>query len=235
MKIEGKRVYAAEAESLWALLHDPVTLSRILPGCDHLEAIGPDEYQIRLSVRVGQAVEYLDGLLRLVPVTPLQMIDFRAEGTSADRSASVSCRGRITIDRPADNLAGLSYEADITPGGRLSSVSQRLLQTTARAFARRCLEGMEKQVAVRTRVYTTTTISPSIVATAPTGDSIHRVAQARRWLTLTGLLVIGLALWRSIDRRRTREITTQVLEVLSEAADASANVETVAPSNRSAA
>ena len=43
----------APAETVWALLNDPVRLAPCLPGCQALEVVDPDTYRVTLSVKVG--------------------------------------------------------------------------------------------------------------------------------------------------------------------------------------
>jgi hypothetical protein len=88
-----------------------------------------------------------------------------------------------------------------------------MAQTTDRAFVRRCLEGLEKQVAICTRVYTTST-APLVVDKTPSFASLHWTAQLRRLAGALFLLLTVMALWRILDQRRTRLITRRVEEVL---------------------
>lgn len=212
MRVEGRRAFAANSETLWSLLHDPHTLQAILPGCESLEAVAPDEYRLTLDTRLGQAVERLIGTLRLNRVTPYQGFDFTAE--SGNQSGSLSARGRVTLAPEGRGLTALVYEADIEAGGRFAQITPRLMQTTMNAIARRSLDALEKQVALRTRVFTTTTTPQPDDRAALATTAVDRLAAYRRFLIIGPVLLAVLFIIRAIDRRRTSSVARQVVEML---------------------
>ena len=64
----------------------------------------------------------------------------------------------------------MHYEGDAQVGGRLASVGQRLLDTSAKAIIRQSLEGLEQQVQARTEAPATNseTAAAPPLAEAPT-------------------------------------------------------------------
>ena len=212
MKVAGRHTFAASREVVWGVLYDPVVLESILPGAESFEAVAPNEYRVTLSLRVAQVVDRFVGTLWLEHVALFTGFDFRADGESPD--GLVDVHGRLYLENAPEGGTSLCYEADVEVGGRLSNVSGRLLETTARAFARRCLEGLERQVDMRTRIYTTSTALP---APTPTGTTVSRLAGARRAATLLSLLLAIIVLLRGLDRRRTQGIARQVAGILAQA------------------
>lgn len=214
MKMEGRQTFAAGVELLWILLNDPLALQQVLPDCETFETVATNEYRVALNLRVGAITERIEGTLLLERVIPFTRFDFRAEGESP--SGLVSCRGRVSLEDGADNgtdrHTSLSYEAEIDVGGRLTDVSGRLLETTARAFARRTLEGLEKQIAMRTRTYTSTLDAPQ--APAPAAGAAHWLAVGRSVAVLFGVLLALFLLLRGLDRRRTRRLAHEVADLL---------------------
>lgn len=213
MKIEGQRTFAANREVLWSLLHDPYVLKRCWPGCESLEAIGSDEYRAVLEIRIGQVIERFDGTLHLEHVVPYQGYRFVADGQNSD--GSIVVRGRIVLEEAAGGGTTLSYETDVNVSGRPATVSSRRLITTARAFARCSLDALEKEAAVRTRVYTTTTAEPDETFT-PSAGAVRHMVQRRRWLMLVLTLLGALVLWRRLERRPSR-VARQVVDLVAQA------------------
>lgn len=217
MKMEGRQTFAAGVDLLWTLLNDPLALQQLLPGCETFEAVAANEYRVALDLRVGAVNERFEGILLLERVIPFTRFDFRAEGESP--SGLINCRGRVSLEdgaaNGADRHTSLSYEADIDVGGRLTAVSGRLLETTARAFARRALEGLEKQVAMRTRTYTSTLDAPQPAAPAVGGPPW--LVAGRSAAILLGALAAFLLLLRGLDRRRTRRLAHEVADLLEQA------------------
>ena len=195
MRFDGQRTYTAEPETLRLLLNDPVALRNIIPGCQTLEASGPNDYQLCLTLRVGQNIETFDGTLTLDHAAPLGDIVFRAAGTVAHTAVTVS--GHLALNWQPGGETLLTYEANAvadTP----PPISSRLLQTTGRAFVRRCLEHLESQIAIRTRVYTTTAAIP---VAAPDSPAQHRAEVRRRLSFVAVLAVLALLLGRGLGRR----------------------------------
>ena len=212
MKLAGRHPVAAGREVVWGVLYDPVVLADILPGVASFEAVASNEYRVTLPLRVGQVVDRFAGTLWLEHVVPFTGFDFRADGESPDGLANA--HGRVYLEDAAEGGTSLCYEAEIEVGGRLSSVSGRLLETTARAFARRCLEGLERQVDMRTRIYTS--LAAPVPPPTPTGATISRLAGLRRGATLLGILLAVVFLLRGLDRRRTQSLAQQVAEILAQ-------------------
>jgi carbon monoxide dehydrogenase subunit G len=225
MRIEGQQVFSAKSEVLWALLHDPFTLEQLLPGCEAFEPGAAGEFAVTLSLRVGQTIERFVGTLQLERATSIDGFVFRAEGDSPN--GSVSSRGRVYLEEEGSGATAVRYEADVEVDGRLGTLSPRLLETTARAFTRRCLETLERQVALRTRVYTTSISLPGESRPAPPAAAIRQLALVRRALTVVVFLMTALFLWRGINYRRTR----QAMKILAHSPAAEPEREADAPSH----
>lgn len=205
MKIHGQQTYAANREILWSLLRDPIVLEKILPGCESFETIAPDEYLVTLGVRMGRTVERFSGTLRLEQVAPLQVFDFYADGQSPERT--VTSRGRLTLEDDGDEATAVGYEAEVDVTSRQATLSSRLFETTARAFARRTLEALAKQTAIRTRVYTTSTSVTELTnPSPPAATGIQRAAIWRLALAVVSIILVLLYFRRGLSRQRTRQV-----------------------------
>lgn len=197
MRVEGRHTLAADRETVWNLLYDPATFQNILPGVDSFEAISAREFRIVLRLRIGQIVDHFTGTLWLDGVAPLTGFDFQADGESA--SGLIHGRGRAYLEDAAASDTALCYECDFEVDGPLQSANDRVLTTTARAFARRTLEALERQLVLRTRVYTTTVPPPALdLATRTTAA---RLGAARRLAAMLGILLFVVFLRRILAQR----------------------------------
>lgn len=231
MKIEGQQTYATSRDVLWSLLHDPVTLTRILPGCESLEAVSADEFRGSFAVRVGQTVETFSGTLSLSRALPPHSYDFVAQGNNSD--GGIHCRGRVTLRAEVPDSTTLAYEADIDVAGRPTQLTDRMLLTTARSFARRSLEALQQQVAIRTRVYTTSAGTPPVgwggesALRAPTSQALDRLLFRRRLITAALVLLAALLFFRRAGNRRERLVAEQVAELLDQSGLATSTAATM--------
>ena len=65
MNLDGSAVLSAPPERVWSLLTDPAVLARTIPGCQSLEAAGPDSYTMTVSAGVGAVRGTYAGKVRL--------------------------------------------------------------------------------------------------------------------------------------------------------------------------
>lgn len=218
MRIEGQQTYATSRDVLWSLLHDPITLARILPGCESLEAVSADEFRGSFSVRVGQTEETFSGTLSLSRAFPPQSYDFVAQGDNPD--GGILCKGRVTLRAEVPDSTTLAYEADIDVSGRPAQLTERMHLTTARSFARRSLDALQQQVAIRTRVYTTSAgNSPAGWGAnsgprAPSSPALESLMFRRRLITSALVLLVAFFFLRRAGNRRERLVAEQVVELL---------------------
>jgi len=212
MRMEGRHTFAADRAVVWGLLYDPLVLERILPGCEAFEAVAADEYRVTLFLRAGAISDRFVGTLRLERVTPFSGFDFHADGESP--GGLVNSHGRVYLEEQDASHTVLCYEADLYVGGRLAAVTGRMLETSARAFARRSLEALEQQVESRTRIYTSS-ITPEPVV-SPAGGTVQHLAGLRRAAVLLGSFLALAWVVRGVDRRRTRRLAQQVVALLTQ-------------------
>lgn len=221
MRMEGRYTFAAGREVVWGLLYDPLVLERILPGCEAFEAVAANEYRITLFLRAGQISDRFVGTLRLDNVVPFTSFDFQADGESPN--GLVNTRGRAYLEEGGSGQTVLCYEANLYVGGRLASVSGRLIETSARAFARRILEALESHVDMRTRIYTSTVQADADALPIAAGETDHLLARVGRVATLIGFVLALLYLFRLRDRRRTRRLARELAAILGSGASPVAN------------
>lgn len=216
MRIEGQHTYPTTRDVLWSLLHDPLTLARVLPGCESLEATSPEDFRGTFTVRLGQSVETFTGTLSLSRAIPPHSYDFHASGNNPD--GALACRGRVTLRAEGPESTTLTYEADVDVSGRPAQLTERMRQTTARSFARRSLEALDQQVAIRTRVYTTTAgyVAGNRHDHVASSKSLERLVFRRRLITVAIFLLVTLFISRRAGNRRERLVTEQVTEMLNQ-------------------
>jgi uncharacterized protein len=200
MKISGRHLLAVNESVVRMALADPYALRLIIPGCESVEPVGSDEYRVWINLRVGMTVDRFSGILKFRTPPGGRDLEFFADGESPN--GLVHCKGQITLDTGDDGETAVCYEAEIDVGGRIATVAPRLLETTARAFARRCLEGLDKQVSRQTRIYTTS-LSPA----QPTSTSVQPATPLRRKLFLLFFPLAIIFILRIVSRRQARENT----------------------------
>jgi carbon monoxide dehydrogenase subunit G len=140
---------AAPAETVWALLIDPVRLAPCLPGCQALEVVDPDTYRVTLSVKVGFLSTTQDMRMTVVEKDPPRRLV--AVGRGEDRRIGSQVDVRSTLELTPGAAADTTlvrYRSEVKVLGRLGSVGDAVMKVKAAELAgefagrvRRAVEG----------------------------------------------------------------------------------------------
>src|SRR5215831_20049094 len=110
MKIEGTTEIAAPRDQVWSGFLDPAILSKAIPGCEELVAIGPDEYKAVMKIGVGPVKGTFEGKVRLSDQEPPHRYRMAVEGTGAPGFM----RGEALMElTDAEGGTRVSYNADV--------------------------------------------------------------------------------------------------------------------------
>jgi carbon monoxide dehydrogenase subunit G len=124
MKIEGSAEIPAPRERVWAAFLDPDILAQALPGCEKLEAIGPNEYKATMKVGVAAIKGTFEGKVKLSDLEPPNRYRMAVEGSGGPGFV----RGDAGMQMSdVDGGTRVSYDADVQVGGLIASVGQRML------------------------------------------------------------------------------------------------------------
>jgi len=132
MKLEGSYEVPAPRQKVWDAFLDPKLLKQAIPGCEKLEAIGPDEYKATMKVGVGGVKGTFEGKVRLSEKNPPDSYKLAVEGAGGPGFI----RGETVITL-TDSGSGtkVSYTADLQVGGLIASVGQRMLGGVSKMMA----------------------------------------------------------------------------------------------------
>jgi uncharacterized protein len=162
VKIQGNHTFDAPQDVVWPMLLDPEVLASVMPGCEKLEKTAENQYEGVLMVRVGPVQGRFNGTILLENIQEPDSYDITVDGTGP--SGFIKGSGSLRLE--GDNgQTTMHYEGDAQVGGRIASVGQRLLDTSAKAIIRQSLTGLERQVEARSQPAATP--SPTDTPAAP--------------------------------------------------------------------
>ena len=133
MKVNGVATLHAPVDAVWAALHDPGVLQRTIPGCDALEAVGPDAYAMTVTAGVASIKGSYRGDVRMTEPVPPNVFTLQASG--AGGPGTVSAAVKVTLTDAGDGTTTLIYDADAVVGGAVGGVGQRVLTGVAKKMA----------------------------------------------------------------------------------------------------
>lgn len=141
MKISGSYPVPASRERAYQLLQDPVVLAKCMPGTDHLEKIGNDEYEMKMKMVIASIGGLFSGKVRLADQVPPEKFKLIVDGTG--KIGFVKGEGVLTLE-PQGESTDVKYEGDVQVGGTIASVGQRLLDTTAKLIIKKFFEKLSE-------------------------------------------------------------------------------------------
>lgn len=143
MKIEGSYDFPASRDWVWQALLDPDRLSRAIPGCEKLEAAGPDEYRATLKVGVAAVKGTFEGKVRLSDLQPPTRYKMAVEGSGAPGFV----RGEASMElSEVEGRTRVVYSADVQVGGLIAGVGQRMLGGVAKMMLDQFFSRMAEQL-----------------------------------------------------------------------------------------
>jgi uncharacterized protein len=130
MKIEGQFSFAGIAPlAVWDFLTDANRIAECLPGCNKLEQTGDGSYDLQMRFGIGAISGIFAGSIRLHDLQPTSEYQMTVNGSGAP--GFVQGEGTIQISSD-DNGALLSYSGDVSAGGAIASLGQRMISGAAR-------------------------------------------------------------------------------------------------------
>ena len=130
MKIEGQFVFEKiEPLAVWEFLTDAHRISECLPGCEKLEQTGDGTYDMQLRFGVGAISGVFGGSIRLHDLQPTSNYQMTVNGSGPP--GFIKGEGTIQLTS-ADTGTFLRYSGDVSAGGPIASLGQRMIGGAAR-------------------------------------------------------------------------------------------------------
>ena len=139
MKLAGEYVFDAPQDVVWDALQDPEVLAAVMPGCEKLELIGEDEYEGILKIKVGPVQGKFKGKVKLEDINEPDSYSMTVDGKGAP--GFMRGGGGVKLTGQGDTTL-MEYEGEAQVGGKIASVGQRLLDSSAKAIVKQSLEGL---------------------------------------------------------------------------------------------
>jgi carbon monoxide dehydrogenase subunit G len=146
IELAGERTVAAAQQRLWALLNDPQVLMHCIPGCNTVNAIGEDRYEMGLKLQVGSVSGSYLGTVALRDKREPEFFVLEVEGEGSIGFMKGSARFVLA---PVDDASTtIKYEGSGEVGGVVAGVGQRVLSGVAKFLVGQFFKALDKQVAL---------------------------------------------------------------------------------------
>jgi carbon monoxide dehydrogenase subunit G len=130
MKIEGQFPFEGIPPlEVWNFLTDAHRISECLPGCEKLEQTGDGSYDLQMRFGVGSISGVFKGAIRLHDLQPTS--EYRMTVNGSGSPGFVNGEGIVQLT-PNETGTMLQYTGDVSAGGAIASVGQRMIGGAAR-------------------------------------------------------------------------------------------------------
>ncbi len=143
MKIAGSHHLPVSQQQAYESLQDPAILARCMPGCDHLDKVGEDSYEMKMKMLIASISGRFDGKVRITDKNPFTSFKLLVEGTG--KIGFVKGEGLLTLN-PSGTGTDVGYDGDVRVGGTIASVGQRLIDGTSKMMIKRFFDKLASEI-----------------------------------------------------------------------------------------
>jgi carbon monoxide dehydrogenase subunit G len=143
MKVAGSYTFEAPQETVWETLQNPGALTSVLPGCERLDEVAESIYEGELDIKVGPVQGKFKGRVEMCDLEPTSR--FRLEIDGRGSSGFVRATARVELESSGASTI-MHYDSDAQVGGRIASVGQRLLDSSAKSIIQQSLDGLQEVI-----------------------------------------------------------------------------------------
>jgi uncharacterized protein len=130
MKIEGQFSFAGIAPlAVWSFLTDANRIAQCLPGCEKLDQTAEGTYDLQMRFGVGAISGVFTGSIRLHDLQPASQYQMTVNGSGSP--GFVKGEGTVQLT-PDETGTLLHYSGDVSAGGPIASLGQRMIGGAAR-------------------------------------------------------------------------------------------------------
>jgi carbon monoxide dehydrogenase subunit G len=145
MEMSGEERIPASQGDTWAALNDPEVLKACVPGCDAIDRLAENEYQVLMVARIGPVSAKFKGKLALSDLNPPHSYAIAFEGQGG---AAGFGKGSAQVQLAPDGEGTkLSYQVKASVGGKLAQIGSRLVDAAARKVAQDFFGAFNEKVA----------------------------------------------------------------------------------------
>ena len=175
MKISGCYTLNGPREQVWPLIYDPVSLVSLIPGCEQIEQVSPDEYRGQMQVRLPAVSGVFHTYVKIIERDAPHCSRFEGEVHGSAGSIKGAAFFELKEVEPQQTL--IIYEGQAIISGALAKLNSRFVEGIAKTLIDQGLAKLNKQVQAQA------TSKPS-TGQGPAQDSLIRrvIRRVLAWL-----------------------------------------------------
>jgi carbon monoxide dehydrogenase subunit G len=143
VRVEGTREFEASRERVWAVISDPESMSRLMPGVEGFEVVDDDHWKAKVKIPLGLGGLKMSIAFEKLEERPLEYSSMRAKGKGVGALMDMTTSFTLSGEGAHTTMA---WEADVSIAGAVGSMGQRVLQPIINQQVGQVLGALERQV-----------------------------------------------------------------------------------------
>lgn len=133
MEQSGEYRIAASREEVWSALNDPDVLGACIEGCQRVEKLDEEHFEVTVKAKVGPVSATFNADLELSDIQP--PVSYTISGNAKGGAAGFA-KGSASVQlEEEEGVTVLSYGVKANVGGKLAQIGSRLVDGAARKMA----------------------------------------------------------------------------------------------------
>ena len=145
MDVSGSYTLNAPAEQVWPLIFDPNSLISLIPGCQQLVQVAPDEYRGQMNVGIAAVSGKYNTFVKIIEADAPNSCTF--EGQVTGPTGTISGMASFSL-KQKEVETEIDYHAQGLITGALATISTRILESIAKTFINQALGKLNKKFTV---------------------------------------------------------------------------------------
>ncbi|MEI7772975.1 MAG: carbon monoxide dehydrogenase subunit G, partial [Chloroflexales bacterium] len=146
MRIAGNYTFEATRDEVWSAINDPEVLARAIPGCQHLDHVGENEYETTLKVGLQAVRGVYHGRVKIDTMVAPESYEIHVDGKGSN--GFLKGNGAIKLRVEGDTTI-LDYGGEAQIGGTIASVGQRLIDGASKTLINQSLKALAGLIEAR--------------------------------------------------------------------------------------
>lgn len=146
MKIAGEYTMKYSREETWDALNDPQVIQKCTPGCQSMNTLAPDDYEMVVKIGIASISGTYKGKLKICDKVVPQKYAMVVEGSGPIGTMNVT--GDVVLKEDGKNTI-IAYNYDARIGGAIAGLARRGLIPIAKFLIKQFFESVAEEIAQR--------------------------------------------------------------------------------------
>jgi carbon monoxide dehydrogenase subunit G len=147
MELSGTYTFDAQQQAVWDILMSPDAIATAIPGVKEMQPLDGEvnAFHASAKVNVGAVSGTYSGTIRQTDITPPHQFRLTVKGEG--QQSVINGTALVNLSFDADNKQTIvTWSAEAHISGKLTSIGQRLITSTAGLLSRQFFGGLAKQI-----------------------------------------------------------------------------------------